>query len=264
MSEAYAIEFRGVSKYFPAENVLGHGLKHLLLHLPLTVRRMVRPNRIRVLDNVSFNIAKGESVALIGKNGAGKSATLGLIAGVLQPNSGSIRVSSHVCPLLELGAGFRSELSGAENIFLNGVLLGVTRREIRERFQDIVEFSGLKEFLEQPLRTYSTGMVARLGFAVAVHLEPEILLVDEILSVGDANFAEKCRERMLEFRRKRVTIVLVSHSSEAVKALCDRAIWLHDNRVAADGNASDVWTQYEEEMRRPRSDVVNRHPSVLE
>ena len=251
MSDPHAIRFRHVTKYFVTENVLGHGLKNVLLHLPRHVKRVMSARQVKVLDDVSFDIAPGESVALIGKNGSGKSTTMGLIAGVLAPNAGSIEIKGHLCPLLELGAGFRTELSGAENIFLNGVLLGMTRRQVRGKFDEISEFSGLKDILDRPLRTYSTGMVARLGFAVAVHLDPEILLVDEILSVGDIGFAERCRDKMTSFRKKGVTIVLVSHSVEAVRSLCDRAIWLQDNRVCADGDPTRLCQEYEAAMTAP-------------
>ena len=149
-----------------------------------------------------------------------------------------------MCPLLELGAGFRQELSGAENIFLNGVLLGMTRRQVREKFAEIAEFSELGEFLECPIRTYSSGMMAHLGFSVAVHLNPEILLVDEILAVGDIDFQKKCMEKMNAFRKQGITIVFVSHSLPAVTALCDRALWLQDGRLCAIGDAASVCEQY--------------------
>ena len=244
MSEPPAIQFRQVTKYFKKENVLSSGLKTLLLHLPYHLKEVKRSRYFCAIDDVSFTIAKGESVGIIGRNGSGKTTALSLIAGVLRPSKGSIEINGHVCPLLELGAGFRQELSGAENIFLNGVLLGMTRRQVREKFAEIAAFSELGEFLECPIRTYSSGMMARLGFSVAVHLDPEILLVDEILAVGDFDFQGKCLEKMNAFRKQGITIVFVSHSLQAVTALCDRAIWLQDGRVSAVGDAASVCEQY--------------------
>jgi lipopolysaccharide transport system ATP-binding protein len=248
LSKPSAIQFRQVTKYFRKENVLSHGLKNLLLHLPHHLKEARASKYLCVLDGVSLHIAEGESVAIIGRNGCGKSTTLGLMAGVLRPNGGAVEVNGHVCPLLELGAGFRPQLSGAENIFLNGVLLGMTRRRIREKFAWIAEFSELGEFLERPLRTYSAGMLARLGFSVAVHMDPQVLLVDEVLAVGDIAFAQKCWEKMMAFRKQGVTIVFVSHSLEAVKTLCDRAIWLEGAHVQADGAADTVCSQYQKSM----------------
>jgi ABC-type polysaccharide/polyol phosphate transport system ATPase subunit len=171
-----------------------------------------------------------------------------LIAGVLRPNEGSVETHGHICPLLELGSGFHPDLNGIDNIYLNGVLLGMTRREIRSRFDEIVAFSELAEFLYQPLRMYSSGMVARLGFSIAVHLNPEILLIDEVLSVGDMAFANKCMNKMKSFREQGTTIVFVSHSPDAVISLCDHAIWLEAGRMASYGNAREVCEEYRSAM----------------
>jgi lipopolysaccharide transport system ATP-binding protein len=197
------------------------------------------------LNDVSFEVGRGESCGVIGSNGSGKSTTLALIAGVLRAQSGRVDVRGRVCPLLELGAGFHPELTGRENILLNGILLGLTRREVLARMDEIIAFTELESFLDQPLRTYSSGMYARLGFSVAVHMDPDILLIDELLAVGDLRFQAKCREKLEEFKRRRVTIVLVSHSLSEVWGFCERVIWLKDGTVAADGEPGSVLPRYE-------------------
>jgi lipopolysaccharide transport system ATP-binding protein len=197
------------------------------------------------LDDVSFEIGHGETVGLIGPNGSGKSTTLALIDGVLRPQVGHIEVRGRLAPLLELGAGFHLELTGRENILLNGVLLGLTRAEILAKMDEIIAFSELEPFLDRPLRTYSSGMVARLGFSVAAHLDPEVLLIDEVLAVGDLHFQAKCRARINEFKRQKVTIVLVSHSTEEIRQLCDRVIWLERGKIVERGEADSVVRRYE-------------------
>jgi len=198
------------------------------------------------LRDVSLRVQPGEMFGIVGRNGAGKSTLLKVMARVLRPTRGRVVMRGRVAPLLELGAGFHPELTGRENVYLNGALLGFSRREIVDRFDDIAAFAEIAEFMDAPLRTYSTGMVARTGFAVATSLRPDILLVDEVLSVGDAYFQEKCLARMETFRAQGTTIVLVSHSLERVAALCQRAIWLEDGRVAAAGAAADVAERYAE------------------
>jgi lipopolysaccharide transport system ATP-binding protein len=244
------VRFERVSKWYPRYQSVVGGLKAALLRLPDTLRSLKR-DRIVALDDVSFHIERGETLGLVGPNGSGKSTVLALIAGVLRPQTGSVEVRGRVCPLLELGAGFHPELTGRENIVLNGVLLGLTRREIWTKMHEIAAFSELADFLEQPIRTYSSGMLARLGFSVAVHLEPEILLVDEILAVGDLHFQAKCLRKIAEFRIRKVTIVLVSHSPEQVRQVCDRAIWLQAGRVEADGEPGFVLDKYARSLRAP-------------
>lgn len=248
MFRTTAIRFQQVIKEFRQETVLSAGLKSLILNLPQALQQTDNRRKFRALDGISFEVRKGECLGVIGRNGSGKSTTLGLIAGVMRPSKGSVETSGHVCPLLELGAGFHADLSGAENIFLNGILLGMTRRQISARLEEIVAFSELGQFLERPLRTYSSGMVARLGFSVAVHLNPEILLVDEVLAVGDLAFAQKCLNRMKAFREQGVTIVFVSHSPDAIASLCDRAMWLDGGRMVAWGEAKPVCEEYRKEM----------------
>ena len=245
-----AISFTRVSKVYPRYQALLQGLKSSLLHLSDTIRAL-KEEPFRALDDVSFQIRKGETVGLIGPNGAGKSTLLALTAGVLSPDSGRIGVSGRVSPLLELGAGFHFDLTGRENIVLNGILLGLTRGEVLGKMDEIVAFSELGRFLDQPLRTYSTGMIARLGFSIAINLDPEILLIDEILSVGDLRFQLKCNEKIDEFRRRRVTMVIVSHSTEQIQRLCDRVIWLAGGQVIEDGPAEQILPQYTKVMGVP-------------
>ena len=233
------IEFSHVTKSYPLYHHITSGLKNLIFNLPSAIRQM-RAASFTALEDVSFSINKGESVAFIGRNGAGKSTTLGLIAGVMRPNVGQIKVSGRVSPLLELGGGFHPDLTGRENIQLNGVLLGLSRKHLATKIPSIIEFSELGAFIDQPVRTYSSGMLARLGFSVVAHLEPEILLIDEVLAVGDAPFQAKCREKMREFKQNGVTIILVSHNPADVEALCDRVIWIENHRVRHDGPTSTV------------------------
>ena len=239
-----AVCFEHVSKSYPSYHRILGGLKALLLRLPETLHSLKR-ERFLALDDVSFEIEKGQTVGLIGPNGSGKSTALALIAGVLRAQAGTVTVRGRVCPLLELGAGFHPELTGRENIVLNGVLLGLTRREVLARMGEIIAFSELEPFLDQPVRTYSTGMVARLGFSVAVHLEPEILLIDEVLAVGDLQFQAKCRERINEFKKQQVTIILVSHSTGDIREMCDRVIWLHAGKIVEQGEPNAVVSRYE-------------------
>ncbi len=223
-----AIIFDNVYKRYTL--TLGLGLKNILLH-PLSYAKEKKRRVVEALKGVSFNIKKGESFGIMGPNGSGKSTSLGLIAGVMKPTYGRVIVNGRVAPLLELGAGFHSELTGRENIVLNGVILGMTRREIQRKMDSIVEFSGLEAYLDNPIRTYSSGMLARLGFSVAVHIDPEILLVDEILAVGDEAFQKRCIEKMFEFKKKGVTIVLVSHNRHQIEQICDRVAHIENGKL---------------------------------
>lgn len=224
-----AVIFNRVSKSYPRYHHI-IGIKNFLFHLPSALNSL-KNVRYEVLRDLSFEVYRGESFGIIGKNGAGKSTTLGLIAGVLKPDSGSIIVNGRISPLLELGGGFHPDLTGRENIMLNGVLLGMTKAEVLKKIDEIIEFSGLEDFIEQPLRTYSSGMQARLGFSVVASLDPEILLIDEVLSVGDIDFQKKCLDRMLGFKKEGVTIIFVSHSINDVKMLCDRVMWIEDKEI---------------------------------
>jgi lipopolysaccharide transport system ATP-binding protein len=239
-----AVRFEHVSKSYPIYSQILRGLKASILQAPATLRGL-RKHRFMALNDVSFEIEQGEALGLIGSNGSGKSTTLALMARVLRPQAGAVEVCGRVCPLLELGAGFHPELTGRENIVLNGVLLGLTRREVLASMDEIVAFSEMESFLHQPLRTFSSGMVARLGFSVAAHLDPEILLIDEVLAVGDVHFQAKCRAKISEFRRRNVTMVLVSHSGDEIRRLCTRAIWLDRGKIVGQGPPDSVLPLYE-------------------
>lgn len=183
------------------------------------------------LKDINLEIKKGETIGIVGPNGSGKSTLLKLIAGVSNPTKGKLEVNGRIAPLIELGAGFHPELTGRENVFLNGVILGMSRDEIKKKFQAIVDFAELSEFIDQPVKHYSSGMYLRLAFSVAVHTNPDILLVDEILAVGDSAFQKKCFARMEEFKGKGVTIILVSHNTEQVRKFCEKVVYLNDSKL---------------------------------
>jgi len=212
------------------------------------LRRMTPVEYFWALHEVSFRIAPGRMVGVVGPNGAGKSTLLRLLGGVGRPDEGQVTVPGRIGALLDLGVGFHPDLTGRENVFINGVIAGLTRREVTRRFDSIVDFAELEDFIDQPMRTYSTGMQMRLGFSVAVHTDPDILLIDEILAVGDLAFQHKCLERIEQFRAEGCTIVLVSHDASAIKRLCDEALWLRHGRLVAYGPADVVARQYAEEM----------------
>lgn len=210
------------------------------------LQRQISHDEFWALQGVSLHVNPNEVFGIVGRNGAGKSTLLRVVAGVLKPARGRVWVKGRVAPLLELGAGFHPELTGRENVLLNGALLGYGKREILEQFEQIVDFAGIDDFIDAPLRTYSTGMVARLGFAVATAIRPEILIVDEVLSVGDTPFQEKCAARINEFRTLGTSILLVAHSLPTIRDMCDRAIWLAHGEVQAFGDAQTVARKYEE------------------
>ncbi|NDO49557.1 ABC transporter ATP-binding protein [Lachnospiraceae bacterium MD335] len=197
-----------------------------------------------VLNGISFEIKKGEAVGLIGHNGCGKSTTLKLLTKIMYPDSGTIEMNGRVSSLLELGAGFHPDLSGRENIYINASIFGLTRHEIDERLEEIIAFSELEEFIDNPVRTYSSGMYMRLAFSVAINVNADILLIDEILAVGDVNFQAKCFNKLMEIKKQGVTIVLVSHSTGQIEQLCERSIWIHDGLIRMDGKAKMVHTEY--------------------
>lgn len=199
---------------------------------------------LHVLKDINLTINKGETVALIGVNGSGKSTLLKLMSKIMYPNKGNIVVNGKLTSLLELGAGFHPDFSGRENIYFNASIFGLTRKEIDNRVKDIIEFSELKEFIDNPVRTYSSGMYMRLAFSVAINVDADILLIDEILAVGDQHFQEKCYEKMEDLKKENKTIVLVTHSMQAVKEFCDRAIWLSDGKIKMDGQPKKVTDEY--------------------
>lgn len=201
--------------------------------------------KLDVLKGISFEVHPGECVAVIGRNGAGKSTLLSLLARVYKPTSGSVEMQGRIAPLLELGAGFHADLTGYENIFFNGVILGLTRQEMRERTEEIIDFSEIRDHIHAPTRTYSSGMLARLGFSVAVHINADILLVDEVLAVGDYDFERKCYEKIDEFRARGGTILFVSHQMDSVRRVADRCIWLKDGEIHRVGPPDQIIGEYE-------------------
>ncbi|MFB3882110.1 MAG: ABC transporter ATP-binding protein [Armatimonadota bacterium] len=196
------------------------------------------------LNDVSFEVERGEAIALVGPNGCGKSTMLGILARVLKATSGTVSVTGRVCPLLELGTGFHPDLSGRENVFLNASLLGLSHKETAARYDSIADFAEIAEFMDAPVKNYSTGMVIRLGFSVAVHMDPDILLIDEVLGVGDEHFQHKSFARLLEYKRAGKTLFVVSHNMASVLTVCERAIWMDRGRVVKDGEAKEVVTKY--------------------
>ena len=239
------IQFTKVSKKYPLINT--GGIKTFLFNI-FTQIKQYRETRFTALQDINFTINDGEVVGIIGRNGAGKSTTLGLIAGVLTPTYGNVIVNGRIAPLLELGAGFHSDLTGRENIMLNAMLLGMSKKEITSKIDQIIDFSELDEFIDQPIRKYSSGMLARLGFSIAIQVEPEILLIDEVLSVGDQSFSEKSEKAIFNFKKNGTTIVLVSHDSGSIRKLCDKVIWIENHKIKMIGRTEEVVSTYEENM----------------
>lgn len=242
------ISFENVSKSYPLYHAVTGGFKKFIFNLPSAIKSL--QTTFHALQGVSLTVGKGERVGIIGRNGSGKSTTLGLMAGVLKQSSGKVMVNGRVLPLLELGMGFNNELTGIENIFLNGILRGMTKNEVRQRIDEIIAFSEVGEFIDQPLRTYSSGMVARLAFSIIAHLEPEIMLIDEVLAVGDIAFQQKCYNKMLSFKEKGITIVLVSHAMCDIQMFCDRVILLDKGKVVKEGRPDEVIKAYEEILKQ--------------
>ncbi|RYG70502.1 ABC transporter ATP-binding protein [bacterium] len=210
----------------------------------LLVWQKPRAERFTALDDVSFTVPKGQTVGVVGTNGQGKSTLLSLLARIYRPDKGRIVVRGKVVSLLELGAGFQPEFTGYENIYLNGVIYGFTRAELDAKLDSIAEFAGISEHLTQQVKHYSSGMKARLGFSIAVHVEPDVLLVDEVLAVGDANFQEKCFAKFEEFKKHGVTIFVVSHDATAIERVCDRVLWIKHHKIHMDGEATQVLKAY--------------------
>jgi ABC-type polysaccharide/polyol phosphate transport system ATPase subunit len=211
-------------------------------------RRAVKYNEFWALRNVSLQVRHGEGIALIGRNGAGKSTLLKVIARATRPTTGRVVVNGKVAPIIELGAGFHQELTGRENIFLNGAMLGFSKVEMQRKFERIVDFSELAAFVDSPIRTYSSGMVARLAFSIAAEADPDLLIIDEVLSVGDEAFQHKCMERMRRFRQRGVTILYVTHAVDDAKKLCERAVWIDQGRIKYIGETQHVINIYRESL----------------
>src|SRR5918993_2886138 len=198
----------------------------------------------QALKNVSFSVPKGCTYGVIGSNGSGKSTLLKCVAGITRPTEGDVNVNGRISALIELGAGFHPEISGRENIFINGIMLGLTKKEIQYRFDEIVDFAEMQDFIDAPVKTYSSGMYMRLGFAVAIHVDPEVLLIDEVLAVGDQGFTLKCLDKFAEFRRRNKTVLLVTHSLDLVEKFCDLALWLDKGKTLAEGEPKRVVASY--------------------
>ncbi|MBX9601031.1 MAG: ABC transporter ATP-binding protein [Bryobacteraceae bacterium] len=233
-----AVRFTNVSKLYP------HHSGPMLLRDRIVSKIRKPKHMFAALQNVTLEIERGEGIALVGHNGAGKSTMLSLTAGLTNATSGLVEVAGSVAPLLELGSGFHPDLTGEENIRINASLMGMSRRDLKRKYDSIVEFSGLGDFIREPLRTYSSGMVMRLGFSVAISMEPDVLVADEILGVGDRAFFDQCLKRMLEFREQGKTILFASHSPTLVTMLSDRAVWLHHGRVMIAGPTEEVLNAY--------------------
>jgi ABC-type polysaccharide/polyol phosphate transport system ATPase subunit len=218
-------------------------LKSALLTRSL-IKNLQPDETFTALNDVSLTVPKGRTLGVIGRNGSGKSTLLKLVAGISKPSTGTVRVDGRVSALIELGAGFHPEISGRENVFINGIMLGLTKREVTERFDEIVEFAELQEFIDAPVKNYSSGMYMRLGFAVAIHVDPEVLLVDEVLAVGDEGFTHKCLDKFADFKRRGKTILLVTHSLGLVERFCDEALWLDAGRIKGSGDPKRIVGAY--------------------
>lgn len=247
MKEENAIEVKNVTKRFKVYYDKGNSLKEKILF-----QKRNRHDIHWVLKGISFEVKKGEAIGLIGKNGCGKSTTLKMLTKIMYPTEGSIQMRGRVSSLIELGAGFHPDMTGRENIFTNASIFGLNHDEIEKRIEDIIQFSELEEFIDNPVRTYSSGMYMRLAFAVAINVDADILLIDEILAVGDVSFQEKCFEKLKEIKRKGTTIVIVSHVMGQIEKICDRTIWLEDGLIREEGNSKKVARAYLSAMEEKR------------
>ena len=253
MKQGNAIEVKDLTKKFKVYFDKGNQLKERLLF-----RSRNRYEERWVLNGVSFEVKKGEAIGLIGHNGCGKSTTLKLLSKIIYPDTGSIELKGRVSSLIELGAGFHPDMSGRENIYTNAAIFGLSKKEIDSRFDDIVAFSELEHFIDNPVRTYSSGMYMRLAFSVAINVNAEILLIDEILGVGDANFQAKCFNRLREIKAQGTTIVIVSHSLGQIEQICDRSIWLQDGEIKAEGAPREIHPKYLDFMGQERKKIAEK------
>lgn len=242
-----AIEVKNVKKSFKVYYDKGNTLKDRL-----SARARSKYQKREVLKGISFEILKGEAIGLVGRNGCGKSTTLKLLTKIIYPDEGSIELNGRVSSLLELGAGFHPDMSGKENIYMNAAVFGLSKKEIDKRVDDIIRFSELEGFIDNPIRTYSSGMYMRLAFSVAINVDADILLIDEILAVGDISFQKKCFEKLKEIKMAGATIVIVSHSLEQIRKICDRTIWIEDGIIRAEGKPRDIQDRYLHDMEKNR------------
>lgn len=253
MDKNNAIEVNNITKDFKVYYDKGSELKEKMLFW-----KRNRYEKRHVLRGISFNVKKGEAIGLVGKNGCGKSTTLKMLTKIIYPDSGSIEMSGRVSSLLELGAGFHPDMSGRENIYTNASIFGLTKKEIDSRLDDIIAFSELEDFIDNPVRTYSSGMYMRLAFAVAINVDADILLIDEILAVGDANYQAKCFNKLREIKAEGTTIVIVSHSLGQIEQICDRSIWIKDGVIECEGNPKDVHLKYLDYMNQERMEQAEK------
>ena len=242
MEKDVAIKVNHVSKRFKLYYDKAHTLKEKLLFF--SKKNKDKNHVLEVLKDINLEIKKGESVALIGTNGSGKSTLLKLMTKIIYPNKGKIITNGKLTSLLELGAGFHDDFTGRENIYFNASIFGLTRQEIDAKLEEIIEFSELRDFIDNPVRTYSSGMYMRLAFSVAINVQAEILLIDEILAVGDKHFQDKCFAKLKELKNSGKTIVIVTHNMDQVKQFCDRAVWLYKGEIRQDGKVDDVLKEY--------------------
>lgn len=243
LSAGHVVKFEDVSVRYRVPRERMSGIKEYTIRW---LQRRLSYEEFWALQDISFEVREGEVFGVIGRNGAGKSTMLKVMARVLHPTRGRVVMYGHVAPLLELGAGFHYELTGRENVFLNSALLGHSQHETEAMLPEIIGFAEIADFIDAPIRTYSTGMIARLGFAVATSSRPDILLVDEVLSVGDQRFQEKCLDRMRGFRESGTTIIIVSHSMHTIRSFCDRALWIDQGQIHAFGDVTEVVARYSE------------------
>lgn len=236
------IQVRNVSMHF---NLMTERVDSIKEYVPKLIKGKLLYNDFIALHDISFDIYKGDILGLIGLNGAGKSTLLKILAGVLKPTTGTVKVKGQIAPLIEVGAGFDPELTARENIFLNGAILGYSRQFLESKFDEILDFAELQKFVDVPVKNFSSGMYARLGFAIATMVEPDILIVDEVLSVGDFRFQEKCEKRIREMISHGVTIILVSHDSKLIRDMCSRVIWLEHGAIRKMGDTESICDEYE-------------------
>ncbi len=259
MKPENAIEVKDVRKKFKVYYDKGSQLKERILF-----RKRNRYEERWVLNGISFNVKKGEAIGLIGHNGCGKSTTLKLLTRIMYPDSGYINMRGRVSSLIELGAGFHPDMSGRENIYTNASIFGLTKKEIDERLDDIIAFSEMEPYLDNPVRTYSSGMYMRLAFSVAINVNADILLIDEILAVGDINFQAKCFNKLREIKAEGTMIVIVSHSLGQIEQICDRTIWIHDGKIKAEGKPRDIHPQYMDFMGQQRQEISGKETARQE
>lgn len=245
------IEVNSVSKTFKVYQDKGYMLKEKIVQ-----RKRNQYERKVILDDISFTVSKGEAIGLIGQNGCGKSTTLKLLTGIMYPDKGTINIKGRVSSLLELGAGFHSDLTGRENVYINASIFGLKRKEIDERLEEIIQFSELGEYIDNPVRTYSSGMYMKLAFSVAINVDADVLLIDEILAVGDVNFQAKCFKKLQSIKKKGTTLVIVSHDTGQIEKICDRCIWLQDGKIMANGFAKEVDFEYLSYMEQLRKNLA--------